>query len=97
MSTVSLDDDTTKAARAFISRLSGKYDVMGAILFGSRARQTHRPDSDADIAVLLHGHRGRFLDTKLALDAGTTRPDLDAAMQSHILAKSELLGRYGRE
>jgi Raf kinase inhibitor-like YbhB/YbcL family protein len=37
------------------------------------------------------------LDTKLDLDAGTTRPDLDAAMQSHILAKSELLGRYGRE
>ena len=37
------------------------------------------------------------LDSKLDLDAGTTRPDLDAAMQSHILAKSELLGRYGRE
>jgi Raf kinase inhibitor-like YbhB/YbcL family protein len=37
------------------------------------------------------------LDTKLDLDVGTTRPDLDAAMQTHILAKSELLGRYGRE
>ncbi|MBK7764718.1 MAG: nucleotidyltransferase domain-containing protein [Sulfuritalea sp.] len=67
MSTASLDDDTAKAARAFIARLSGQYDVMGAILFGSRARQTHRPDSDADIAVLLHGQRGPFLDTKLAL------------------------------
>jgi Raf kinase inhibitor-like YbhB/YbcL family protein len=37
------------------------------------------------------------LDTKLDLDVGTMRPDLDAAMQTHILAKSELLGRYGRE
>ena len=27
----------------------------------------HRPDSDADIAVLLHGCRGHFLDTQLAL------------------------------
>jgi antitoxin ChpS len=32
----------------FGSRLAGLY------LFGSRARQDHRPDSDLDIAVLLH-------------------------------------------
>jgi predicted nucleotidyltransferase len=41
--------------------------VAGAVLFGSRARRSHRPDSDADIAILLRGPRGRFLDTKLAL------------------------------
>lgn len=29
-----------------------------AILFGSRARRTHRPDSDADIAVVLAGMHG---------------------------------------
>ena len=37
------------------------------------------------------------LDTKLDLPAGSTRGDLDQAMHSHILARTELLGRYGRE
>lgn len=67
MKTDSLDDDTANAARAFLAKVSRQYNLAGAILFGSRARQNHRPDSDADIAVLLHGHRGQFLDTKLAL------------------------------
>jgi predicted nucleotidyltransferase len=40
--------------------------VREAILFGSRARQTHRPDSDADIAVILDGARGNR--TAAALD-----------------------------
>lgn len=62
-----IDVDTEHAARAFITKVAGQYELVGAILFGSRARRSHRPDSDADIAVLLHGHRGQFLDTKLAL------------------------------
>ena len=37
------------------------------------------------------------LDTKLGLPAGAGRSDLDAAMHGHILARAELLGRYGRE
>jgi Raf kinase inhibitor-like YbhB/YbcL family protein len=37
------------------------------------------------------------LDTKLDLPAGSPRADLDAAMHGHILARAELLGRYGRE
>lgn len=37
------------------------------------------------------------LDTKLNLPAGSTRADLDQAMQSHVIARAELLGRYGRE
>ncbi|MGH8503701.1 MAG: nucleotidyltransferase domain-containing protein [Gammaproteobacteria bacterium] len=62
-----IDPDTERAARAFIARVASQYELVGAILFGSRARQNHRPDSDADIAVLLPGPRGQFLDTKLAL------------------------------
>lgn len=50
-----------------VSRLSSSYDVAGAILFGSRARGTHRPDSDADVAVILRGEHQRFLLTKLAM------------------------------
>lgn len=62
-----IDPDTEKAARAFVAKVASQYDLAGAILFGSRARRSHRPNSDADIAVLLHGQRGKFLDTKLAL------------------------------
>ena len=62
-----IDVQTLDAAQAFMEAVAARYDIMGAILFGSRARKSHRPDSDADIAVLLHGHRGRFLDTKLDL------------------------------
>lgn len=62
-----IDAETEHAARVFIAKVTSRYELVGAILFGSRARRNHRPDSDADIAVLLHGHRGQFLDTKLAL------------------------------
>src|SRR5260363_10281 len=34
---------------------------------GSRARGTHRPESDADVAVLLKGEWQRFLKTALAM------------------------------
>jgi len=51
----------------FVQRIAGQYDMAGAILFGSRARGTHRPDSDADVAVLLRGEHRRFLPTKLAM------------------------------
>ena len=66
-SIVDIDTETEQAARAFIAKVAGQYDLAGAILFGSRARKSHRPDSDADIAVLLHGHPGKFISTKLAM------------------------------
>jgi uncharacterized protein len=54
-----LDADTERAARAFMGRVSQRYSVERAILFGSRARNTHAKDSDADIAVVLNGPRGQ--------------------------------------
>jgi uncharacterized protein len=62
-----IDPNTVRAVRAFLAKVSDQYTFLGAILFGSRARRNHRPDSDADVAVLLRGQRGQFLDTKLAL------------------------------
>jgi predicted nucleotidyltransferase len=67
MKTLYLDSDTERATKLFMQRIAGQYDTAGAILFGSRARQTHRADSDADIAVLLRGAHQRFLPTKLAM------------------------------
>jgi predicted nucleotidyltransferase len=62
-----IDKDTERGARSFILKVIGQYDYAGAILFGSRARHTNRPDSDADIAVLLHGQPGKFVEVKLAM------------------------------
>jgi uncharacterized protein len=66
-SATTLEPAVTSAVREFARRLAGRYPVLRVILFGSRARGTQRTDSDADIAVLLRGIRGRFLDTKLEM------------------------------
>ncbi len=62
-----LDPTTLDATQRFRQRLARDFDVAGLIVFGSRARRTHRSDSDADVAVLLRGAHQRFLTTKLAL------------------------------
>jgi Raf kinase inhibitor-like YbhB/YbcL family protein len=36
------------------------------------------------------------LDTKLNLKAGASKADVESAMKGHILARAELIGRYGR-
>ena len=36
------------------------------------------------------------LDTELTLKGGATKPELEHAMKSHILGKTELVARYGR-
>ena len=35
------------------------------------------------------------LDTELTLKGGATKPELERAMRSHILGKTELMARYG--
>jgi predicted nucleotidyltransferase len=61
------DVGSTAAAREFIRRVSARHPVKGALLFGSRARGTHRAGSDVDVAVLLRGRRGKLMDTSLEL------------------------------
>ena len=62
-----LDSDTEAAARRFLGRISGQYPVAGAIVYGSRARGTHQPESDADLAVLLDGPHLPLMRTALAM------------------------------
>ncbi len=62
-----IDRETEGAVRRFLSLIADRYDIAGAIIYGSRARGTHRPESDADVAVLLRGEQGRFLSSKLAM------------------------------
>ncbi|MGH8226497.1 MAG: nucleotidyltransferase domain-containing protein [Steroidobacteraceae bacterium] len=62
-----LDPTTEHAVRRFRELLSGRFATAGVIVYGSRARGTHRPDSDADVAVLLRGKRGKVLDISLEM------------------------------
>ena len=62
------DSKTDRALHAFVEKIAEHYHYKEVILFGSRARNTHRPDSDADLAVILPGSRGKFIATKLAMD-----------------------------
>ena len=60
-----IDHDTEEAVRRFLALIASRYDMADAIVYGSRARGTHRPDSDADVAVVLRGAHQRFLTAKL--------------------------------
>lgn len=62
-----LDLQTELAVRRFLELAQERFQPQGAIVFGSRARGTHRMDSDADVAVLLAGQHQRMVATKLAM------------------------------
>ncbi len=72
-----------QVAAAFLAKLSGTYDVAQAILFGSRARGDHHPDSDLDLAIVLNGARADFIDTKLDM-AGIA---FDVLMETGVLVQ----------
>ncbi|WP_332685231.1 nucleotidyltransferase domain-containing protein [Bosea sp. (in: a-proteobacteria)] len=63
-------DAAVARALADYARLAGdvyRERLVGLHLFGSRARGDHRPDSDADLAVILRSFQGSALDEKMRL------------------------------
>lgn len=62
-----LDEATTHTIDVFLERVKAQFPLHSAVLFGSRARGDFRPDSDADVAVLLSGQHRKFMDVKLAM------------------------------
>ncbi len=76
-----IDAATSAALRAFVQKVSLRDDFAEAILFGSRARRTHHPERDADVAVLLSGTPGKFVQTKLELDDLAYEILLDTGMR----------------
>lgn len=58
--------DIREAVLVFGEKLAGKFDVVQLVLFGSRARGDYHDESDADLAVVLAGQLGDFVDIKLA-------------------------------
>lgn len=47
--------------------VSGQFEVTQLVLFGSRARGDYHAESDTDVAVILRGEPGDFVETKLAM------------------------------
>ncbi len=62
-----LDEPTRQAVKQFYESIKADFPIKEVLLYGSRARGDHRPDSDADVAVLLDGEHLPFLDTKLKM------------------------------
>lgn len=54
-----IDPETLSAVQKFAERIRRDYPVVQILLYGSRARGDHQPDSDADVAVILDGARQR--------------------------------------
>jgi antitoxin ChpS len=59
--------DIRGAVLVFGEKLAGRFDSVQLILFGSRARGDYHDESDADVAVVLAGQPGDFVDTKLEM------------------------------
>lgn len=62
-------EDVAKALEAYIAAVRAHYGIRlhGVVLFGSRARGDHRPDSDADVAIILQDGDWRFWAEKMLL------------------------------
>lgn len=56
-----LDPATERVVRSFLAEVERRYDVAGAYVFGSQARGDATPESDTDVAILLHGLPGQRL------------------------------------
>jgi len=62
-----LDIETARTVKAFLDKVAAIFPLRGAILYGSRARGEFKPDSDADVVVLLSGSHGKFMSTKMEM------------------------------
>ena len=79
----SIDPETETAIRRFLELIASRYEVEAVILYGSRARGTHRPDSDADVAVLMRGDQDFWtVNTDMAYTA------FDVLLETDILVSA---------
>ena len=76
--------DIRQAVLVFAEKLRGQYEATQLILFGSRARGDYHTESDADVAVILPGNPGDFVETKLDM-AGLA---FDAMLETGVLIQA---------
>jgi len=76
--------DIRQAVLVFAEMIREQYEATQLILFGSRARGDYHTESDADVAVILPGAPGDFLETKLHM-AGLA---FDALLETGVLIQA---------
>jgi uncharacterized protein len=59
--------EVERAIALFIDAVRKDYAIDEVRLYGSRARGDYQPDSDVDLAIVLHGPHGNIWDTVWAL------------------------------
>lgn len=79
-----IDPLTRKSVEAFLARISGDYPIVEAWLYGSRARGDARPDSDADVAVILSGPKGRAMTVATEMSA----VEFDVLLETGVLVSA---------
>lgn len=91
--TTKLEPEIRAAINLFLTVLRARYDVAEIRLFGSRARGDYREDSDVDLAVVLNGKQGNFIDTKLGMSDIThdVLAETGVAVSPFPLWKADLL------
>lgn len=62
-----LDPVTERVARLFLAAVKRQYDVSDAYVFGSQARGDATPESDTDVAILLHGQTGKRMNEAMIM------------------------------
>jgi uncharacterized protein len=79
-----IDPATRRSVDLFIERIAGDYPIAEVWLYGSRARGDARADSDADVAVILKGPKGRSITVATEM-AGA---EFDVLLETGILVST---------
>ncbi len=67
MSKTAHQPEVERAISLFLDALRKNYTVDEVRLYGSRARGDFQPESDVDLAIVLHGPQGNIWDTVWAM------------------------------
>jgi predicted nucleotidyltransferase len=79
-------NEAIKLAKKYVKRISNKYQIESAILFGSFAKGTNHADSDIDIAIIFRSV-GDIID--LQIELMKMRSDDDLLIEPHPFKKSD--------
>lgn len=79
-------NEAIKIAKRYVKRISRKYQIEYAILFGSFAKGTNHADSDIDIAIIFRS-ADDIID--LQIELMKMRSDDDLLIEPHPFNKSD--------
>jgi uncharacterized protein len=81
--------DKSKAletVQRYLKRISGKYQIESAIIFGSYARDTQHKDSDIDLAIIFKSVDDII---ELQIDLMKMRTDEDLLIEPHPFSEKD--------